>query len=71
MEKIKVTCEIELSFESYNTLTKNKRARKAIENWIRSALENWTDPIPLYIEKVGQSHIEDTTILIKLKVKSK
>ncbi len=57
---------IEVDFESFSSIKKNKKAVAAIKKWIKSA--NKYEKIPLYINKDNGSMIESHTTKPKVKI---
>ena len=63
---VKLTCELEIPYESYSNLSLYKKAEKSILNWIKGMFIDCFN-IPLYIEKDDDgSYIEDCTGKIKV-----
>lgn len=67
MKKIKICCEIEVSFVEYKTKALNDKAERHIRRWIKDTVREISF-IPIYAEtdKNG-SAIEDCTRLAKIR----
>lgn len=70
MIKDKLVVEITVPYHEYKTATLNKRAHKEVKRWIKEVLENELNYIPLWVEEdPGGGHFEDSTGLVKFKIK--
>lgn len=72
-DKLEITIELEAGYVPYSTKRKNEKAIRAICRWLKETMRNEASFIPLYVEKDGESFIEDVAEgkvkSIKVKVK--